>query len=107
MAKIAVIADIDTVSCFKLAGVKNCYPVKDAKEAEKRLFELSKNPDVAIIVLTERVAEGVQYSIEKIAREQIYPIILAIPDKKGPMERKVDPIAQLIKRTIGVEVKVE
>jgi len=106
MGKIAVIGDIDTISGFRLAGVKNSYAVKDAKEAEKLLFELSKNPEIVIVALTERLANELQHAIEKITKVSEYPLILTIPDKKGPIEREVDPIVQLIKRTIGVEVKV-
>ena len=106
MGKISVIGDVDTISGFRLAGVKNSYAVKDAKEAEKYLLELSKNPEIVVVVLTERLAKELSPVIEKITELSEYPLILTIPDKKGPIEQGVDPMVQLIKRTIGVEVKV-
>ncbi len=106
MAKLAVVADIDTAVCFKLAGVKNSYPVKTAAEAERIISDLSKKPDFAAIITTERIADEIQATVEKITKEREYPLIIAIPDKQGAITRKVEPLAQLIKRTIGVEIKV-
>ena len=107
MGKISVIGDVDTISGFRLAGVKNSYAVKDAREAEKILLDLSRNPEIVMVVLTERLANELPQVIQKITKASEYPLILTIPDKKGSVEKGVDPMVQLIKRTIGVEVKVE
>jgi len=106
MTKIAIVADIDTVTCFKLAGVKHGYSVKNATEAERLILDIAQKPSFAVIVTTERIADEIPFTIERITREREYPLIIAVPDKRGAITRKVEPIAQLIKRTIGVEIKV-
>jgi len=35
-----------------------------------------------------------------------YPLVMSIPTKKGP-KSTVDTLAQLVKRTVGVELKVK
>ena len=42
--------------------------------------------------------------IDKMSSESALPMIIEIPDKKGSVERESDPIRELIKRVIGVEM---
>jgi len=35
----------------------------------------------------------------------VRPIILEIPDKRGPMEKELDEIGRLIQRAVGVAVE--
>jgi V/A-type H+-transporting ATPase subunit F len=107
MAKIAVVADRDTAVYFRLAGIKDSYSVKDPQEAERKLIEIVQNPEIAVIIITERLAEKIQHIIAKITERRLYPLIISVPNKQGPIPRKIDPIAALIKRTVGVEIRVE
>jgi V/A-type H+-transporting ATPase subunit F len=106
MARIAVIADRDTAVYFRLAGIRDSYPVKDSQEAESKLIEIAQNTEIAVIIITERLAEEIQHVITKITEKRLYPLIISVPDKQGPIPRKIDPIAELIKRTVGVEIRV-
>ena len=103
MTGIALVADKNTVTCFKLAGLSNTYSVEDAKGAEKRLQELLEKGNLAIVLVSERLLDQIQI-LEKIA-EQKYPLIIPIPDIKGPKLLKTDLIVELIKRKTGIEVK--
>jgi V/A-type H+-transporting ATPase subunit F len=105
MTRIALIADKNTVICFKLAGLKNVYSVESAEEAEIRIRELSENPDFTIILVTERIINQIQAAIKKIT-ERKYPLIIPIPDVRGPIAMKTDLIIELIKRKAGIEVKL-
>ncbi len=105
MGKIAVVADADVATYFRLAGVKFSYPVKDSGEASAVVRKLADTKEVAIIVVTEKVAEGIKPLIDEISR-RIYPTLLTIPGKEGPIPKKVSPLASLVKRTIGIEIKV-
>jgi len=77
-SSIAVVADADTVTGFKLGGIKEGYVVETSQEAEETLENLIKGKKVSIII--------------------------EIPDKSGPSDRAVDPMRDLIKRVIGVEM---
>lgn len=105
MAGIALVADKNTVTCFKLAGLKNVYYVENAEEAEKRIRELSEEPDLAIILVTEHVVNQIYGTIEKII-ERRYPLIVPIPSTEGPVKMKTDLIVELIRRKAGIEVKL-
>jgi len=102
--QIAVIADQDTVIGFKLAGVGLIYPVTSIEEARRALERLSKRDDIGTIIITERLADNLRDLIKELYKKTSL-IIVEIPDKYGPIEREVDPIRELIRTTLGVEIK--
>jgi len=105
MTRIALIADRDTVACFRLAGLKDVYSVESAEEAERCIRQLSENPDFIIILVTERIVNQIQATIKKIS-ESKFPLIIPFPDVRGPTKMKTDLIVELIKRKAGIEVKL-
>ncbi|MEM2144233.1 MAG: V-type ATP synthase subunit F [Candidatus Jordarchaeaceae archaeon] len=103
---IAVIADEETINCFKLTGVENTYTVKNPEEAKKKLYELRGETDLAIIITTDEIANTLHETIIEITENQEYPIILSIPNLGNPPMMKFDAITELIKRKIGIELKL-
>lgn len=102
--QIAVIADQDTAIGFKLAGVGLIYSVTSIEEAQRALERLSKRDDIGTIIITERLADNLRDIIKELYKKTSL-IIVEIPDKYGPIEREVDPIRELIRTTLGVEIK--
>ena len=102
-SKIAVMADQDTVTGFMLGGIKEGYSVNNMEEAGKTLEELIKN-DFSIIITTEKIGDEFRTTINKLTSERALPMIIEIPDKTGSIERESDPLRDLIKRVIGVEM---
>ena len=102
-SSIAVIADPDTVTGFKLGGVKEGYPVEDMNEAKTTLEKIFKQ-DFSIIITTEKIGDELRKTIERLTKTSALPMIIEVPDKTGPSERKTDPIGELIRRVIGVEM---
>jgi len=105
MTGIALVADKNTTTCFKLAGLKDAYFVENVEEAEKCIRELSEKPDLSIILVTERLVDQIYGAIETIT-ERKYPLIVPIPDTGGPIKMKTDLIIELIRRKAGIEVKL-
>ena len=103
MTGIALIADKNTVTCFKLAGLSNVHSVEDTKEAEKCLQALLEKNNLKIVLVSERILNKIQI-FDKIAERQ-YPLIIPIPDLQGTKILKTDLIVELIKRKTGIEVK--
>lgn len=101
-SKIAVMADQDTVTGFMLGGVKDGFPVDNMEEAGEKLKQLAK--EYSIIITTEKIGDNFRETIDKISSESALPMIIEIPDKKGSIDRESDPIRDLIKRVIGVEM---
>jgi len=98
-SSIAVMADEDTVTGFMLGGIKEGYPIKNLEEAGKILEDLVKK-DFSVIITTEKFRD----TINKLTSERALPMIIEIPDKTGSIERDSDPMRELIKRVIGVEM---
>ena len=103
MKGIALLADRHTVTCFKLAGLSNIFPVKNVKEAEKLLLELLEEKNLRIILVSERLLNEIQ--IFNTVAEHQYPLIIPIPDLQGSKTLKTDFIKEIIKRKTGIEVK--
>ena len=103
MSGIALVADKNTVTCYKLAGLSNVHSVEDAKEAEKCLKTLLEKDKLKIVLVSERLLNQIQIFDEIAAHK--YPLIIPIPDIKGPSVLKTDLIVDLIKRKTGIEVK--
>lgn len=101
-SKIAVMADPDTVTGFKLGGIRDGFPISDIDQAGDKLKELAK--EYSIIITTEEIGDTYRETIDRMSSESALPMIIEIPDKKGSVERESDPIRELIKRVIGVEM---
>lgn len=104
MTKIALLGDRETATYFRVSGVKRTKYVKDRAEAEKAFAKLLSDDSISIILVTEPVMEWIAPLVAKHRKE--YPLVMSIPTKKGP-KSTVDTVAQLVKRTVGIELKVE
>lgn len=104
---ISVIGDSDMVTGFRMAGITRVYEVSDPLEADDKIKEISKDENVSIIIVTEKVAEASKSTIDDInlKKKGVTPMIIEIPDKSGKMVREIDPLNALIRRAIGVELK--
>lgn len=105
--EIALIGDKHTIYGFRLAGIKKTFLIEDSRQEDirgilKGLFEDS----AALILITEKIAEEIRDILEEANRfrKGIMPIILQIPDSGGPLISEVDPMRELIKRTVGFEI---
>jgi len=87
MGKIGVMADKETSIYFKLGGVKNTWVVKSQEEAVKTFDEIKDR-------------------LGKSKKEIELPLVVSIPTRKGG-KAQVDLLADLIKRTVGVEIRVQ
>ena len=105
--EIALIGDKHTIYGFRLAGIKKTFLIEDRRQEDirgilKGLFE----DRTALILITEKIANEMGGLLEEANRfrKGIMPIILQIPDSGGPLAAKVDPMRDLIKRTVGFEI---
>ncbi len=100
MYDIVVIGDEDTVNGFRLAGVKRSF-VADSKEVALRIIR--ENSDAGIIIITETLAEEMG-DIERLKKGKV-PIIVEIPDKKGPIEGRKERMRELIRKAVGIKME--
>ena len=104
--KIVAIGDEDTIIGMQLAGVKEAFVRDNSEQVLTLLRELSTREDVAVILITEKLASNAQDLISQIQQEKTYPIIVEIPDKSGKLEKETDALKDLVRRAVGVELDV-
>lgn len=103
MSSVAVIGDIDTVTGFRLGGVKRTEVVKSVEETTIA-FDKLLDEEVSIIIITQVLANEIREHINRKIGSNVLPMIIEIPDKDGSSEGSSDQMADLIKRVIGVEM---
>lgn len=84
MNKIYIIADIHTVSAFRISGVEGV--VADADNASAKLEEVIKKNDAAVIIMTNDLTDDLQERIKDINLNMPSPVVIEIPgieDSKG------------------------
>ncbi len=106
---IAVIGDRETAIGFRLAGVRDTYEVEHDGVEVVRLLDKLVRDGATIILITERLAaeSHVRARIREIngTKREVTPIIIEIPDKKGPTGEGAAEIELLIRRAVGVALK--
>ena len=104
MGRIALISDRATSTYFKVSGIRNSYAVKDKGEAERAFRKLHSDDTISLIMVTEPIFEWIRPLLERTKKE--FPLVVSIPPKGGS-KAQTDVLAQLIKRTVGIELKVK
>jgi len=105
LGKIAIIAEEDLAGFFRVTGLRNSYGVRSPREAEELLRRLVESEDISVIAVTEGVAKNIKAAIEE-ASQRITPTVITIPGREGPLPEMAAPIMQLVKRTVGMEIKL-
>jgi vacuolar-type H+-ATPase subunit F/Vma7 len=103
LGRIALLSDRPTSAYFKVTGIKNSYAVKDRDDAEKIFRKVHADETISLIMVTEPVMQWIQPILERTKKE--FPLVVSIP-AKGGSKAQADVLAQLIKRTVGIELKM-
>ena len=103
--KVALVADRNTATFYRLAGLKNVFPVNNSEEAEKCINKLVENSIFLIILITEPIVNKLQDMLERVA-DMGYPLFIPIPDVENRGTAKTDLIHKFIKRKTGIEFKL-
>ncbi len=94
--------DPDTLTGFRLAGVEG-EVVHDRDSAEKAMNNALLMEDVAVLLISENVADMDRQRVDEMRVDVLRPIISVIPgpDSKGGLH---DSVKRLITETIGVKL---
>ena len=103
--KISVIGDHSTVTGFRLAGVNEGFEVGSSKDALQILKDLFKDKDSGLIIITEKIYTEIDEDIKRLTEKRVTPMIVAVPDSKGFFEERIDPIKELVRKAVGIEIK--
>jgi V/A-type H+-transporting ATPase subunit F len=100
--KFFLIGDEITVLGYNLAGIRG-VAVNNKDEAADALSKATQDPDVGIVLITQRIASEIQPLVEEAKLKMATPIVLEIPDRHGPIEGKESAL-DIVKRLIGIKL---
>jgi V/A-type H+/Na+-transporting ATPase subunit F len=103
--KIVAIADSDTVVGLRFAGVKDSYIAETPEEAKEALHKAFQDESVGLIIITEKLSDQLREMITDYTSQHTFPVLVEIPDKHGTEKGRHDPLRDIIRRAVGIELK--
>ena len=100
--EITAVADKETCTWLKLAGVSEVYPINSDNEPHEVLHSLWIREDVTVIIITPEVAKVCHEQIANMMKEKIFPVIIELPI--GSKEK--DPLKKLLKEAVGIDLDI-
>jgi V/A-type H+/Na+-transporting ATPase subunit F len=97
-----VIGDEDTVLGFRYAGIPG-DPVADAAQASAAFARVRRLPDVAVIIITDRVADLIREQVNAERFDTVLPLVVEVPGPQGPSPERRDLLA-MIREAVGIQV---
>ncbi len=107
--KIVSLTKADVSMGLRLGGLKECYIIESPEQAGERILELTQDPEIGILIVEDEIARLHHDLIDDFrSSKKTFPIIVEIrtSDKKEVAEG-IDPLTDLIKRAIGVDISAE
>lgn len=99
--RIHVIGSRETVLGFALLGIPGSTP-RGPEELQGLLRESYEDPEMALILIEEGLAKEVRPLLEGLLARRDFPLIVEIPGKEGPLERR--SIKEYIAGAIGIRL---
>ncbi|MBS3793362.1 MAG: V-type ATP synthase subunit F [Candidatus Thorarchaeota archaeon] len=103
--EISAIGDRDTITGLKMAGVQRCTIPKSPQETRNALHEYFRDPSIGLILITEPLTTEVEDTIMELSEAPV-PVILLIPDRSGATGAYEAMLKELIRKAIGIEIKL-
>lgn len=101
--KMYLISDnIDTQTGMRLAGVEGCV-VHEPDEVRRELKKAIGDPQIGIILLTEKLGRLVPEYIRELKLNTPVPLIVEIPDRHGSRDI-ADSINSHVREAIGLKL---
>lgn len=94
--------NIDTATGMRLAGVEGVV-VHEKPEIKAALDNVLANPEIGIILITEKLGKEIPELIDDIKLNRTFPLLLEIPDRHGS-GRRSDFITSYINEAIGIKI---
>lgn len=101
MYKVAVVGDKDSILGFKALGVAT-YPVTGGEEAARALSAIAREK-VAVVCITEAVAQQIQPQIEEL-NKKLLPAVVLIPNNQGSLGLGLKQIKKNAEKAIGADI---
>jgi len=93
----------DTLVGMKLAGIEGVV-VHGYEEASEAMSAALSRSDVAILAVTEKIAELLPDTVHRLREQGELPIVVEIPDRHGS-KRSPDFLTKYVRDAIGVKME--
>lgn len=101
--KLYLITDsIDTYEGLRMTGVEGIV-VHEDEEIAPAISKATSDPDIGILLITERLAAKCQAQLSPYKMSAVTPLVVEIPDRHST-GRAGDSITRYIKEAIGVDL---
>jgi len=94
--------NVDTQVGLRLAGIKGVV-VHEREEVLDALKTALSDPDIGIIIMTEKLTRLVHHELRKMKLQSRLPLIVEIPDRHGSTEDS-ERITRNIREAIGLKI---
>jgi V/A-type H+-transporting ATPase subunit F len=93
----------DTLVGMRLAGIEGVV-VHGYDEASEAMSAALARKDIAIIAVTEKIAELLPETVQRLREHGELPIVVEIPDRHGT-KRSPDFLTKYVRDAIGVKME--
>jgi len=101
--KMFLISDnVDTKTGMRLAGIEGVV-VHEPDEVRHALKSAMNDPEIGIVLITEKLAELISDEIYKLKITYRIPLIVEIPDRHGSKKAE-DFITRYVRDAIGLKI---
>ncbi|PSN97126.1 hypothetical protein B9Q09_01335 [Candidatus Marsarchaeota G2 archaeon ECH_B_SAG-C16] len=101
--KIAVVGERELVLGYRLLGVEDTFTPSGQSEAVKLLNELAGSDRYSLIVLSSSVSSMLPQALKEKLEASTFPLVVFMPNPQS--ESGDEPLAELAKRVLGVDLK--
>jgi V/A-type H+-transporting ATPase subunit F len=105
MKKIAFMTPADAEYGFRLSGVPQ--HIAESSEAEEALKQTMAEPDNGLVIVDERLLQGMPDERMRELEQSWQGILLVLPSPVKPPAEVEDYAARLIRRAIGYHVRLK
>jgi V/A-type H+/Na+-transporting ATPase subunit F len=100
--KFFCIGDADTAAGFRLAGIA-AQVTTNPEQAQAAVKNVAAQPDYGVIIITERLADGIRQQIEAMRLEWERPLIVEIPGPEGPLPGRKS-LREFVQEAVGMRI---
>ena len=94
--------NVDTQMGMRLAGIEGIV-VHESDEVKKALDEAIENPDIAIILMTEKLIKLCEATVFDLKLHRKRPLIVEIPDRHATSQITT-AISKYVQDAIGIKI---
>lgn len=91
----------DAIIGLRLAGIEGVL-AKDKEETQKYFEEAVEDPEIGIIIITEKIFEEIEEQVLELKKTFDSKLITTIPDRTGLRDKNF--IMRYVKESIGIKI---